>query len=60
MTELSYFNKNLERLVRLCKLPGWKAWAWHEAKAFENSDPALKGIQKALTERMLEEKETTR
>lgn len=51
-------EKILSRLVELAKQPGWKAFAWHQAKAYETLNPFdLKGLQQELKERMLKEKE---
>lgn len=48
----------LDHLVRLAKQPGWKQYAWHAAKEFELINPYdLQGMQEALKERMLAEKE---
>lgn len=51
----------LSRLVELARQPAWKAWAWHQAKAYEDINPYdLKGLQQELKQRMLELKEATK
>jgi hypothetical protein len=55
---LSQADAILERLVRLAGLPGWKAWAWHAAKEFEQINPYdLAGMQEKLKQRMQQQKE---
>lgn len=52
-------EKILSRLIELAKQPAWKAFAWHQAKAYEDINPHdLKGLQQELKERMLKDKET--
>lgn len=54
-------QKILDRLLTLAVEPGWKAWAWHQAKAYESINPYdLKGLQEELKQRMLEQKEATK
>lgn len=56
--ELSFADKILEHLVAMAKTPGWKQYAWHAAKRYEELDPyQLKGMQDKLKERMLKEKD---
>lgn len=48
----------LNDLIRLAKTPGWKAWAWHAAKEFEQLNPYdLRGMQDELKQRMVAEKD---
>lgn len=48
----------LEHLVSLAKTPGWKAYAWHAAKAYEEMDPdRLKGLREQLKQRMQKEQQ---
>lgn len=48
----------LSRLVELARQPAWKAWAWHQAKAYESINPYdLKDLQEELKQRMIAEKE---
>lgn len=50
-------QKILDHLVRLAGDPGWKAYAWHAAKQFEQINPFdLKGLQEELKQRMTAEK----
>jgi hypothetical protein len=54
----AHFDAVLNSLARAAKDPGWKAWAWHAAKEFEKINPYdLQGMQEALKQRMLAEKE---
>jgi hypothetical protein len=47
----------LASLVKSAASPGWKAWAWHAAKEFEQINPYdLQGMQEALKQRMTAEK----
>lgn len=48
----------LEHLVKLAKTPGWKSYAWHAAKEFEQINPYdLAGMQEKLKQKMQQEKE---
>jgi hypothetical protein len=43
----------LAHLIRMAKEPGWKAWAWHRAKAMARDCPELyAGLPAALTAAM--------
>lgn len=54
-------QKILDHLVNLAQHPGWKAYVWHQAKAYESINPHdLKGLQQELKQRMLELKEATK
>lgn len=53
-------EKILSHLVELARQPAWKAWAWHQAKAYEEINKYdLAGLQDELKQRMLAEKEAT-
>lgn len=57
-TDTNQRERILGRLVELARQPAWKAWAWHQAKAYESINPYdLKDLQKELKRRMLAEKE---
>lgn len=57
-TELTHAEAILEHLVKLAKTPGWKQYAWHAAKRYEELNPHdLKGMQEKLKQRMQQEKE---
>lgn len=48
----------LEHLVKMAREPGWKAYAWHAAKHYEEINPQnLAGIQEELKQHMQQEKE---
>lgn len=58
MANSAYRENLLARLMKLCREPGWKAYAWHAAKDYERLDPyELSGLQEELKQRMLAEKE---
>ena len=38
-------------MVRLCCLPAWKDWAWHEVKRMDEDD-LFKGIKAHVLEEM--------
>jgi hypothetical protein len=53
-----HFDFVLDHLVRLAKQPGWKQYAWHAAKQYEEINPYdLAGMQEKLKQRMQQEKE---
>ena len=55
---MSLADKILEHLVMLARDPGWKQYAWHAAKRYEEIDPhELSGMQEKLKQRMTAEKE---
>ena len=59
--DVNHREKILSRLVELAGQPAWKAWAWHQAKAYESINPHdLKGLQQELKQRMRELKEATK
>ena len=37
--------------VRLCRLPAWKEWAWHEVKHMDEQD-LFRGIKNHVLEQM--------
>jgi hypothetical protein len=41
--------------VRLCRLPGWKEYAWHEVKRLDQED-LFKGIKDHVIKEMKNEK----
>lgn len=48
----------LEHLVKLAGTPGWKSYAWHAAKAYEQMAPSeCKGMQEKLKQRMQKEQQ---
>lgn len=56
----SHRERILSQLVELARQPGWKAWAWHQAKDYERINPYdLKGLQEELKQRMIAEKDNT-
>ena len=53
----SHRENILGRLITLAREPAWKAFAWHQAKAYESINPYdLKGLQEELKQRMQQEK----
>jgi hypothetical protein len=37
-------NRVFADMVRLCRLPAWKEWAWHEVKKLDEED-LFRGIK---------------
>lgn len=53
---VSYADEILEHLVAMASDPGWKTYAWHAAKHYEELDPfRLQGMQERLKQRMQQE-----
>jgi hypothetical protein len=53
VTSLSVFQRQLDHLVRMAAIPGFKAHAWARAKELGSSPPFL-GMELALVEAMRE------
>ena len=48
------YDQQLQHLIRLAKQPGWKAYAWHRAKALDAEESGLfRGIADDLKAAML-------
>lgn len=52
------YEATLARLVEFAQKPGWKAWAWHEAKQ-RDADPSglFRGIAADLKSAMADRKQ---
>lgn len=48
---MDIFNQHLQHLVKLARIPGWRAYAWHRAKEM-SSEPLFSGMDVALKEAM--------
>lgn len=47
------FQTQLQHLIKLAKMPGWKEQAWHRAKELDKDQTGLyRGIAEALTAEM--------
>jgi hypothetical protein len=44
-------NRVFADMVRLCRLPAWKEWAWHEVKRMDEQD-LFRGIKNHVLEQM--------
>jgi hypothetical protein len=55
---INHFKVQLDHLIELAKLPGWKAHAWYRAQELD-ADPygLFQGISEALTQAMKSESE---
>jgi hypothetical protein len=56
-TSLSVFQRQLDHLVRMARIPGFKAHAWCRALELSTSAPFI-GIDEALKEAMREQAKT--
>ena len=56
--QINHFKIQLDHLIELAKLPGWKAHAWHRAQELDADHSGLfQGITEALTQAMKSESE---
>jgi hypothetical protein len=44
-------TRTFAEMVRLCRLPAWKEWAWHEVKRMDEDD-LFKGIKAHVLKEM--------